>query len=273
MNATNTTIIERLTCSCGKPFEWEHNHSDRKWADLLRPTDCPECCQKLEEDNHRQRQLHEQEVATEALQTALETTKAKLCDMTPPRYQLTDVKHPAFNRELWRQVKDWKPSDELPFLGLVGESGACKTRIGFALFKRLVIGQVKPREGDSHPVRIMVPTFMALTSTGLARLVGAQFATTGHRDLWDNDARGDARANLDRIRVADFVLLDDLGKAKNTPAVAAELFAIIDHRHAHNLPTIWTANSTPEEIVQGMSADMAGPLAGRLIECSNLITV
>ena len=93
------------------------------------------------------------------------------------------------------------------------------------------------------------------------------------RELNDMSPRDAARQKLDSIRRCDVLLLDDLGKAKNTPAVAAELFAIIDHRHAQNLPTLWTANSPPVSIVTGMSEDVAGPLAGRLIECSKIVVV
>jgi DNA replication protein DnaC len=121
--------------------------------------------------------------------------------------------------------------------------------------------------------RIHKPSVAAVTSSELAATVAGQFANVGHqRPLWDHDSKDTARREIDFMRTCSILFLDDLGKAKNTPTVAAALFAIIDHRHAENLCTIWTANSKPEDIVVGMSEDMAGPLAGRLIECSNIIT-
>jgi DNA replication protein DnaC len=82
-----------------------------------------------------------------------------------------------------------------------------------------------------------------------------------------------AKIFLKRIRESSLLLLDDFGKAKNTPAFSAFLFEVIDHRHAHNLPTIWTANSRPDELVSGMTPDMGPPLSGRLTECSRIITI
>jgi len=49
------------------------------------------------------------------------------------------------------------------------------------------------------------------------------------------------------------------------------MFALINHRHCHALQTIWTANSTPEQIASNLAEDMAGPFAGRLNDSSRIL--
>lgn len=263
--------IETIKCECGTSFQWESGEKDTYWRDIMRPKNCEPCQAIADAENERMIEDEQKRKAKMELAAARESTSQRILEITPIRYQKTDLNHQAFNRELWRKVQSWKPTNDVPFLGLIGASGTCKTRICYMLFRDIVGGFVDFYETTDH--RIYVPRFFALTSPDLAQLVGRQFlSNSGPRGSWDEDPRHDARRQLDRLRECDVLFLDDLGKAKSTPSVASELFAIIDHRHAHNLPTIWTANSSPEEIVSGMSEDMAGPLAGRLIECSRIVT-
>jgi hypothetical protein len=267
MNA-KTTTIENITCECGTIFQWDHK-GDEFNLKYFRPSHCPECTERLAEEAEREHEEKERKKAAEKLARLKEKTDNNVFELTPPRYQKTNLNHPAFNGALWKKVKAWRPCDETPFLGLIGDSGACKTRIAFMLFREIIGERVKPIGEQGN---VYVPDFAALTSPEFSQLVGKQFIShSGPRGSWDEDPKQEARRELDGIRNCQVLLLDDLGKAKNTPSVAAELFAIIDHRHAHNLATIWTANSTPEEIVNGMTEDMAGPLAGRLIECSTIV--
>ena len=88
-----------------------------------------------------------------------------------------------------------------------------------------------------------------------------------------DDETGEARRLIQDCRNSDWLILDDIGKARATPAVVAAIFALLDHRHAHNLVTIWTSNSTPEEFCDGMPADTAGPMVRRLKETSTLLAI
>jgi hypothetical protein len=270
MKTTTTTTIENLTCECGTHFQWDHAGDDWNLRHC-RPKHCEPCQVLVDAENERIHEETLERAAAKKLAEAQESTAQRILEWTPPRYQRTDINHPAFNGALWRKAKSWKPTDDVPFLGLIGDSGACKTRIAFMLFRDIALGLVNSYETTNGS--IYIPRFCAMTSPDFAQLVGKQFLNhSGPRGSWDADPKQEARRQLDKLRDCDVLLLDDLGKAKNTPSVAAELFAIIDHRHNHDLATIWTANSTPEEIVNGMSEDMAGPLAGRLIECSKIFT-
>jgi len=234
---------ETITCTCGTSFPWDNPETDKMLRDFLRPHECPACEVKTAE---------KWKADTEARQLALEALwrkerRARIQAAIPSRFRQTDRSRPDFNLAMWESVKEWKPTEEVPFLGFIGESGACKSRIAYLLFERLA----------------GVPSFAAKSMTDLSILIARQFHSF--------EDKTEARDELDNLRLCELLLLDDLGKAKNTPSVAVELFSIIDHRHAHNLPTIWTANGGPDEIVRGMNEDIAGPLAGRLIECSIIV--
>jgi len=255
-----------IKCSCGESFTWKPE-DDEPLSDFFKPSRCPKCeaeFQKMQEERDRQREIERAAEEAAAIARLRESTLARLDRMTPARYLATDIKHSSFNLKLWQQVKTWRPTPEIPWLGLIGESGGCKTRFAYLLLRDIVL--------ESLP-----------TSTAMKGARGISFETACAYEIADairrqhsrDDTKGAATSRdfLDRLSNTDLLLLDDLGKAKNTQAVVAELFAIIDFRHAENLPTIWTANSPPEVIAAGMSEDIAGPFAGRLIECSNIVTV
>lgn len=206
------------------------------------------------------------EIIAENLEKARIETSAKLDDITPPRYLDTDLKHPLFNAKLQEQLDRWEPTEEHPWLGLCGPTGICKTRCAFMVFRRLVLAGIK----CDNVNYTSVPTFAAVTAYDFARAVGDQYGQQGSRSIYD-DNRSHARRLLDKLNSADFILFDDLGKAKNTVAASVALFAMMDERHAERLVTIWTANGTPESIVAGMADDMADPLARRIRECSTIM--
>ncbi|MEO5713588.1 MAG: hypothetical protein ABIT37_08860 [Luteolibacter sp.] len=195
------------------------------------------------------------------LRTSIETAEASILRRTPLRYRATDADHPDFNLKLWQRVKSWQPSEQHPWLGMVGPTGRCKTRAAFMLLREVFVGSIRPVVDPDQLPR--VPSVMVVSAYNFAEAVAAQFT----------DQKDDAVDFLRRLRTGNFLLIDDLGKQRNTPAVTSELFSIVDHRHAQNLPTIWTANSPPEGIVSGMAEDMAAPLVGRLRECSTIINI
>jgi len=233
----NTPLEPRECLSCSTQFQ---------------PADCYQYeCESCE----TQRKANEERRKLEKNQTAI---REQIEAATPHRFTLTDVAHAQFNAKAWARIQTWRPTAEKPWLGLVGATGTCKTRMA-----RLAGGEWLLRKTTSG----RIPTFEFVTSFEISEKIMAQFNETG-------SDKGDARGFLDRLRRVDLLLIDDLGKGRLTPAPAAELFALVDHRHAHNLITIWTANSTPEEIIANMnkdvSEDMKAPLAGRLNECSQV---
>ena len=258
-------IIENITCACGTGFQWENDCCGitAGFADLMRPKFC-DPCQEIEEAAQEKREAERKErEASDKLKTAIQKTVAALDARTPARYRATNPQHQDFNRNLWNRVAKWKPTEEAPWLGLVGSSGACKTRCAYLALRKMVLDSIEPNKGRAM-------TFEVATSYEFSEAVRNQYSKQPVLGGTEGDV---ARAFITRLTTAAVVLFDDMGKAKNTPAVSAELFAVIDRRHADNMPMIWSSNSSPDEIVAGMSADMAGPLAGRLVELSQMITV
>jgi len=175
-------------------------------------------------------------------------------DAIPRLFQLTDPSHAGFNKSAWDAVSAWRPAAEKPWLGLIGPTGKSKSRIAYlyAAEELARITDVRSR----YSIRFTTSYDIAET---VMRLHSSCF-----------EEKREARKALDRLRGADILLIDDLGKGRPTPAVAAELFALIDHRYSNVCRTIWTANGKPEELAAGMPDDMAGPFAGRLNECSKI---
>lgn len=243
-----------ITIECRNWKIGDHSFQYIQKDEYDRPDYCEECTATL---------------IAEKLSEARIGTAKKLDATTPPRYLATDTSHKSFNTRLQARLERWEPTPEHPWLGLAGTTGLCKTRCAFLLLRRLVMAGIEC-ENLCHGAT--VPGFAAVTSNDFAAAVVDQYGPPGIRDIHD-DNRNDARRLLDNLKYSRFVLFDDLGKARNTPAVSAALFAMLDERHAENRVTIWTSNGTPESIVAGMPDDMAAPLAGRIRECSTIINL
>lgn len=247
---------ETITCPCGAKFDWTNDQNDKWTANILRPKRCPEC----ENQFWREREARLAAEREQKFAAALAGVMAEAERETPPIFRATDTAHPAFNIEGWAAVKDWAPSAEKPWLGLIGETGTCKSRMAYLLASRIIEALARERLQSEKrpPTFIMVPSYEITDACG--RLL--------HSDFKVKDC---ARDFLNGLRSADFLLIDDLGKGRLTPAVAAEFFALVDCRYVNLLPTIWTANITPEDIAAPMPADEASAFAGRLVERSRIL--
>lgn len=206
---------------------------------------CDTCLEKEEELRHQEEEERKRNEAAIELERKWER-------IAPPRYRVSDKNHPGFRRGLFAEVMKWTPSEEKPWLGLVGEKGCCKTRIALM--------RTRAEWEKFHKA-----SFLFVPIYTYAEAVRDQYAADG------SEERHKARELLSAARKAEWLILDDVGKARNTPAVVESLFALLDHRHSYNLVTLWTANNPPEEFCEGMAEDVAGPLVRRLNETSTLI--
>ncbi len=204
-------------------------------------------CDRCADDEHSR--LESAAIARKH-EDAIERALTAFGDICPVRFFESDPNHEGFRKPLLAKVEQWKPTDEKPWLGIVGKKGSCKTRIAV----------MRTCQQIRHD-RTCRPLFMA--AYDFAEAVQSRF----------DDDSGESRRLIQDCRNSGWLILDDIGKARATPAVVAALFALLDHRHGHNLVTIWTSNSTPEEFCDGMPADTAGPMVRRLKETSMLIAV
>lgn len=222
---------------CGTEFE-------TTWLGFI---DRCDVCSEAADERIRQQNRERAEIAHKASIDALEI---KIAHETPPRFRATDIKHASFNRKAWSLIRKWNPTDEKPWLFLVGGTGGCKTRMGFLLVRRIILD----RANNGRQTTYLFGSSCELSQAAL--------------DQFEKGEAKEAKAILRKYLHSDLVMIDDLGKGRLTPAVAAEVYSIIDHRHKHNLPTIITANSMPDKIAEAMSMDMASPFAGRINDCS-----
>lgn len=237
-------VMERSICRCGAHYQ--------AWCisimgiAIRTPPRCEDCTsreaeKRLTEEEEKAARLHERLCAE---RTALSESAI------PERYRMSDATHPGFNARLWAGIGSWQPTKARPWLGLIGKTGECKTRCVTLLLEDVI------RKGICRR-----PSF--LTSYQLTWAVQNQFSEN------KRDAKT-ARGQLTGARDSDWLVLDDLGKTRHTPAVAAALFSLLDDRHARNAVTLWTANSTPGEFTRDMAEDIASPICGRLLECSEV---
>lgn len=255
------------TCQyCQSTFSYE------RW--VFDETVCPACMPKHEEIMAEESRLAS--IERERIDKERRVAKATEIweEMIPDRISDTDTNHADFRNSLMARAELWKPTREKPWLGIVGMKGCCKTRIAALRLKKAMQDEdgVCERDYESSSIfltsiRIQNPAHpLFLTAYDFSKAVVDQYSK-------DKDESKNAKFLLRNARNAAWLLFDDLGKAKATPAVVSELFALIDHRHSHNIRTIWTANSTPEEFCEGMPPDVAGPLVRRLKESSTLFAI
>lgn len=237
---------KNITCRCEAEFIWTKADAyDRE------PWLCPDCIEK-ESDQHRE----------EAKQKVSEA----LSRITPARFFATDEAHPDFNRKLFELIKTWQPTPARPWLGLMGPTGKSKTRCIYRILPRLLTSRILEIKRKNEASHFTSPSFVVVRGCDLNSLVTDQFSN-------DDETRRRAVDKLWTMETASVLFCDDIGKQRNTPAVASALYAILDARHSDNLTTLWTANTSPEKFVMGMGEDMEAPLAGRIRECSTIFNV
>lgn len=170
--------------------------------------------------------------------------------VVPVRYRETSLDHQDFNRLAWLEIKKWS-SKAGKNLGLVGDTGRCKTRM-IALHVRRMIWQGRRVEWCN--------------ATGFQWAAQRQF-----RD----DEGADARRWLRAWRKAPVLVIDDLGKQKWTDTVEAEFYDLLEHRTSRNRLILWTANTHPEQMLtmRQLSKDRGGPIVGRLMDETEIAMV
>ncbi len=208
----------QLTCACGREFEFQRFDG----VDLAAP-DCCQGCTTEHEEKERSKQVAQR-------------INAKV----PPAYRNNDLT--KFPPE-WARIKEWQPKQDGQGLGLIGDTGKCKTRM---VFEMLVRQRLR---------------FDYITGFGL------QLAA---QEKWKDDAQ---RAKLATLRKSKVLVIDDLGKQRWTEAGEAEVFDIVEERTSHLRPIIFTSNQVGKDLEKVISDNVCGPLLRRLREYCQIITV
>jgi len=260
-----TTTLEKQ-CDCGLSFSFESKSGVPAFWD---PTACPECMANEEAALLAEQQLKEAAAADERTRSREKLVNA----LTPARFRHTDIRDLRFNSGLWAKVSAWQPTSEKPWLGIIGEPGEGKTRCAYLRLHQLA--------GEEALLDLRKDyDFEVITGMEFARAVADQYSKAGPGPVrcGIGPSRGpepgiaeQAAAKLRKARTCAILFFDELGKVKPTPGTMEELFALINHRHACNLPTLWTSNTSPEEFCPRWPEEFAGPGCGRILESSSLI--
>lgn len=170
---------------------------------------------------------------TDATRAAWRTEQAEqvLAALIPARYRLAYADH--------HTIVEWAgyvgDREESRSLLLVGDIGTGKTWQAYGALRAAVM--TAARRGD-----VLTP------------------AAITHADL--NDEVRPGGEGLDRFLAADVLLLDDLGAAHVTAWNADAAYRLIDHRWAHQLPTILTSNLAAADITAVLGPRLTSRLVG-----------
>lgn len=210
----------RVCTECGESYTHEPMIlGDTDMLDHI--TICDTCTEKIE---------------LRAQQTKRETkARNQWEESVPKEYRQTDCTHPGYMRHMavHRLSMSWLKGDHIGqderrlMLGLIGESGRCKTRVISQVAKRIIW------EGGS---------VLWLNSSRFQWACQHQFSDTDGKEasMW-----------LKTYRNASCLVFDDIGSLKSTETVSDNLYALLEHRTAHGLPMLWTSNETIDEMLAG----------------------
>jgi DNA replication protein DnaC len=187
------------------------------------------------------------EQAEREKQEALNARKTQFwCDV-PTLYQDTDKTKLQAN--LVAAIDGWEYGAK--GLGMIGKSGAGKTRASVLLLQRI-----------------------AMTGKSICFMKAVKL-TNYARDKFSDDYK-EKEVATERIRQAyrsKLLLIDDIGKGRLSPTAEELLFDIVDERSERGLPIIWTSNSGAKALREMLSPDRADALIRRLAEFTTITHV
>lgn len=171
--------------------------------------------------------------------SAQEERKKKIAKATakweatvPKEYRATKRHFPGFPVELLELCLGWargvkvSAEEHRLCLGLVGESGLCKTRV-MALVAKQLLWKEK----------------------GLHWINSSQFQWCCQNQFGDNSKK--AGAVLELCLKTPYLVFDDIGSLKSTETVCDNLYALLERRTAKGLPILWTSNESIDEMLAG----------------------
>lgn len=177
--------------------------------------------------------------------------KTQMCirnlnESIPPIYRDTDKNRLPFDAVVTVDSWEFNPKG----IGMVGTSGAGKSRLGVLLLQRIA--------KECKWCYFCPATLFAFACAD-------QFSD-------DIKHRRQAEGLLHLTRWVHVLMLDDLGKNKMTDRAEASLYELLEYRTSHRKPTIWTSNSNAKQLRTMFSADRAEAIMRRLIEFSDIYT-
>jgi len=187
---------------------------------------------------------HRDQIAEKERQAQIDRAKARYEAAVPPKLRSTDINHPEYNREAHKAVHQAYTTNEKINILLFGPAGRCKSRILARLCARAAF--------DGKSVHWITAHDFALLA-----------------DRYRNyKTRDGAHDEIMRLKHVSRLVFDDLGKQEWTPKIEEIFFAVIDHRCSHNMPTWFSANTHPSEMLRmgQFTKDRGASIVGRILD-------
>jgi hypothetical protein len=185
---------------------------------------------------------------------------------------MTREDYPEFNRGLWEEVRDWTPSREKPFLGICGESGACKSRTTWWLQREHVARRAEAAEcpekwrteRDPDTVRRVIDLAAGSVAWTTGEELDELFAPEDFRASEGQKERRTKR--IRKLESAPYLTIDDLDKLPTMERNLVQLSKLIKARLNERRATVWTANLHPAKWLAGATPSYGPPLVRRLAD-------
>ena len=240
---TTPAHSEQRTCTqCSRPYDHVPVMID-DFDMIAHFTTCDPCSALLE---RKEAQAERKAKAESAWESTVEA-----------EYRNTSTDHPDFPRPIFKQCLNWMRGekvngiDPLPFLGLIGKSGLCKTRVISQVVKHIIW------RGE----------FVTWVNS-------AKFQWCCQNQFNDHSSK-ESTSFLKTYRTTRNLVFDDIGSLKATETVSDNLYALLEYRTANRLPMMWTSNESLDEMLVGkiLTEKQRARSMSRLGGFSNIISV
>jgi len=178
----------------------------------------------------------------------IERAKRRYESAVPPKLRETDISRADYNLNAHKAVHYAYAMDGSKNILLYGAAGLCKSRVLARLCARAAY--------DGH---------------GVSWITAHDFALLADR-YRNFKTRADAHDEIDRLKRVDRLVFDDLGKHEWTPKIEEVFFTVVDHRYSHNMPTWFSANTHPADMLLTgqLTKDRGASIVGRIIEDAHI---
>lgn len=234
-----TTITAKPCQDCGNAAPYEPIYIGDVDMAATYPHLCDTCITTRHKDH-----------AAQQRQNAILQAQATLAAVVPPRLRDTATGDPRFNATAWETISRCDVMDPRNIV-LIGTAGLCKSRMLALLCKRAALRGMSVAWQTAHDFALLA-------------------------DRYKNwKTRADATEDIARLRYADRLVFDDLGKEEWTPKIEEVFFHVIDHRHSHLKPTWFSCNTDPQHmLLEGrLSRDRGAAIIGRILEDAQVFTL
>lgn len=234
-NPTNMASKNVICSDCKAPFQYDPMFIGER--EYFPRQCCPACSEIRLADSTKELASKEAKLR--------EDQWFKVC---PPLYRDTDIMR--INQRCAEAALTWDVASTRG-MGIVGETGAGKTRALFFALRRAFDSGLR---------------CLSISHNSFSRVVQTAFSGDGLD-------KANAQEHLKNLHRVPVILLDDLGKPPPTERADAELEELIEVRTSNLLPILWSANGSSAWLIKRMGPDRGEPLVRRLSEFSEVIAL